>query len=248
MPKVTRTYAIEGKRAGKLQAMWPVGRVNKKMVVWLCLCDCGQLVTVRVDHLNRDVTKSCGCLSRAGKFGDLTGHKFGRLTVCWPSGRTSRRAVVAWLCMCECGKLKIVTASALLNGGVRSCGCFRKEAFRGAARCAKIRNAKLIHGDSSHHGKQAAATEYTTWNCMIQRCTNSKNPSFKNYGGRGITVCDRWRNSYAAFIADMGRRPPKTSIDRINNDGNYELGNCRWATATQQVNNRRCSKANREIL
>lgn len=95
-----------------------------------------------------------------------------------------------------------------------------------------------------HHGG-SATPEYRAWAGAIERCTRQSRPGFENYGGRGITVCDRWRNSFAAFLADMGSRPRGASLDRIDVDGSYEPGNCRWATREQQARNTRLRKANR---
>ena len=108
---------------------------------------------------------------------------------------------------------------------------------------AKISLAQLgvVNLGNTHavrHGMRSTST-YSSWANILQRCTNQNSQAYERYGGRGITVCDRWRNSFENFYADMGERPEGTSIDRINNDSNYEPGNCRWATSTEQNNNRR---------
>lgn len=152
---------------------------------------------------------------------DMTGRTFGRLTARWPSGIKYR--YVWWLCSCTCGNLKIVRGQSLRNGHTKSCGCFRTK-----------------HGNCH-------SPEYKIWDTMIQRCTNPKNGSYKNYGKRGIKVCVRWKKSFSNFLADMGRRPSgrflngrsRYSIDRRNNDGNYTPKNCRWTTAMEQARNSR---------
>lgn len=170
------------------------------------------------------------------------GQKFGRLTVAGLSslpftrhGRPSRRR--AWACRCECGEQITVFANSLTTGHTVSCGCFHSDVSREVSRALFTK----------HNGKRLP--EYRVWRNMLNRCYWPKGNAFQHYGGRGISVCDRWRfgdgkrHAFECFLADMGRRPsPDLSIDRIDNDGNYEPGNCRWATRSQQQNNTRRNK------
>lgn len=156
----------------------------------------------------------------------LIGKKFAFLKVITFSHRPKSKDSY-WKCECICNKLTVIRASHLISGDIKSCGCKRLEQ-------QKLKMTK--HGGWLN-GKPTV--EYATWSSMKQRCTNSHNQRWENYGKRGIKVCNEWFNSYPHFLKDMGKRPGKEySLDRMDNDGNYEPSNCRWATAKQQANNR----------
>lgn len=160
---------------------------------------------------------------------DLTGKRFGRLTVVAFSGvraRTARVKETMWRCKCSCGGTAIVVASKLKSGWTTSCGCWQREAPQRSKKNLK-------------HGRYQTP-EYLAWSAMKQRCLNPNYHHFENWGGRGITVCQRWIDSFEAFFADMGERPsPKHSLDRRNNNGNYNKRNCRWSISKDQAINRR---------
>lgn len=159
-------------------------------------------------------------------FRDLTGQRFGRLLIIERMPNLSNTPQSIWHGRCDCGVEKFALASsALLAGKTLSCGCLRKE-------LAKYRGPdKYLKGQRN--------PVYSAYQIMKQRCYNPNANGYENYGGRGITVCQRWLDSFEAFVDDMGERPKDHSIDRINPNGNYEPSNCRWATALTQSQNRR---------
>jgi len=206
---------------------------NRKGTYWKCRCECGNVKTIKASSLTRKhPTRSCGCLKRETtsrvRLIDLTGKVFGRLIVLGREG-SSRSGQPLWRCRCKCGNECVVFGGALRDGRTQSCGCLQRE---------RVSETSTTHG-------QTHSIEYNTWANMKQRCLNPNASFFSNYGGRGIRVCDRWLHSFENFLADVGPRPSNGhSIDRIDNNGDYEPGNVRWAlSSVQQKNTRPYRKA-----
>ena len=164
----------------------------------------------------------------------LPGMRYGKLIVVKEAPRTSptslKRRV---LCRCDCGGVATVQVGNLVSSHTVSCGCALKEFGRN----------KATHGGSRHvNGKQKLSPEFTAWRQMMGRCYRPKSGNYKDYGGRGITVCDEWKSNFANFLRDMGRRPdPNLTLDRIDNSKGYSKENCRWATRSEQMRNTRRS-------
>lgn len=164
------------------------------------------------------------------KIKDLTGKKFNRLVVLGDSKIRAKNRSVKWKCLCECGNEVLVETSTLVGLKQQSCGC--------------VMIGMVRHKKHGHTQSQKSSKTYNTWATMKQRCTNPSNPKFKNYGARGIFVCQEWLDSFENFLADMGEAPEGMTLERINvNDGYYKK-NCCWASSKTQANN----KTNNKIL
>lgn len=161
---------------------------------------------------------------------DIAGHKYGYLTVvdraCY-----NRHHQRLWLCRCDCGATLVVLGGSLRTGNTVSCGCYNLSSF-----IARITR----HGESRRSDRSPT---YAVWIAMRDRCLNEHATHWPSYGGRGIGICQRWLDSYEAFLSDMGQRPTGLTIDRIDPDGDYEPDNCRWATRKEQQRNRRITRS-----
>lgn len=200
---------------------------------WNCKCECGGDRIVYGFMLKSGRSTSCGCFKRdmlckkskgnTKRRIDLTGQRFGLLTVQKIS--KTEKGFLFWECVCDCGGSRAIKSHKLRGGDVTHCGCNNRE----------------LHGDTSNSNNKYTK-EYMAWLSMKARCYDKNTKNYKDYGGRGITVCDRWKNSYVNFLSDVGRAPTKNhSLDRWpdNENGNYEPSNFRWATPKQQSGNRR---------
>lgn len=193
-------------------------KIDKDWYVF-CKCKCGtEKYVLRRNLLNNKSTKCIDCTNKSRSIHGMIGSKFGKYTVLSCNEDKTFSKDCSFVCKCDCGTVKVVRGSLLRS--------------KHSGQCKDCHNKSI-----TKHGKSHTNT-YKIWKSMRQRCNNINNHAFKNYGSRGIKVCERW-SKYDNFLADMGEKPEKLSIDRINNDGNYEPLNCRWATRTVQQNNKR---------
>lgn len=156
----------------------------------------------------------------------MTGMRFYNLTVIRKDGYIfyGSRKIRTWICRCDCGKERKAIRDSLIQGSVKSCGCL---------------NPHKTHG---HTKRRKPSRTYQVWANIKARCYRTNHPRFPDWGGRGIKMCDRWRGSFLSFLSDVGEAPDGKSIDRIDNNGNYEPGNVRWATVSEQMRNKRSNK------
>jgi len=226
---MTAPLEMIGKKFGRLKVVEIEGnRISGRHPKWKCVCECGNQCVKTAVALRAGREPSCGCAARdyQRKKHDITGKKFGRLLVLSADKFSNSKRHIVWKCMCDCGNETSAIGSELRLGHKRSCGCFHLDVLL------------ETHTKHGHAKAGQLSSTYISWASMHTRCSNKNSINFKHYGGRGISVCDRWK-SFENFLADMGERKDGMSIDRIDVNGNYEPNNCKWSTHSEQNKNQR---------
>lgn len=252
MPRIYHRENLVGRKFNRLTVTSFSHKTASRDYYWNCVCECGTLHIARATGLKSGDVKSCGCLNlesaakTARKMGllnkgpreDLTGQRFGRLTViAYCDGLRP-----SWVCECDCGEKSIVRTDGLKDNSIKSCGCLNAENKR----------RETIDRNTTHGF--AHAPEYINWQSMMSRCFNPMSPGFADYGRSGIVPCEFIRASPLNLVLLIGRKPtPKHEIDRISNYAGYHCGSCadclergwklnvRWATRKEQIRNRKCA-------
>jgi len=210
---------LTGMVFGNIVVKQRIGASDSGSATWLCECRlCGnRFVKPSANIVKNSGIKGCGCGSDV-KVVDIAGKRFGKLTVIGRHNENSKDGKSRWLCVCDCGNKIVATGQKIKSGHTKSCGCAKT-------------GINITHG-------MTESREYEIWCGMKKRCNNKSNEAFNRYGGRGISVCDKWQNDFQAFLDDMGGCPKGHSIDRIDNDGDYTPDNCKWSTPKEQAQNR----------
>lgn len=237
-PIMSKLIDLGGKRFGRLVVLalhperYRCGEQSGAQ--WLCVCDCGEKRIVRGGNLQSGNSTSCGCLTRENTskatLVDMPiGQRFGRWTILAMCAERNRHGKVCWLCRCSCPARteRAVPGNTLRSGLSRSCGCIARE---------KTKKRLTTHG-------MTGTSIHNRWKAMKQRCYNPNARWYSNYGARGIGVCEDWLPDFQAYYADVGDVPSDgLTLDRINNDGNYQPDNVRWADRFVQAANQRPRK------
>lgn len=232
MKKLPSNYIeMTGKKFGRLTIVSRDGTSKDGKAMWKCLCECGNYHTGNGKLIRNGTIRSCGCLihERSSKFIDLSGRRFGRLLVLkYHDNNTPQKRVSRFLCVCDCGVQRILPGVQLTCGQTRSCGCLNVD---------RIRERSTTHGATIKSGR---TKEYRAWKSMKDRCYLKSSKSYHCYGGRGISVCERWRYSFKNFLSDIGLAPSAIhQVERRGNNGMYEPDNVYWAVPKIQARNRR---------